>query len=151
MKSISLLLFLAPLLAMAQTRTDFNSQVNNLPFVSAMAQPFSAKGDCVTDDTNALQLALNAHQYVWLPKPPGGCYLVSKTLILQDGDFLYGASANNPNPGDPTQGVVIRLAPNSNVTLLETFNSQAPPGGGNEYMAIENIVFDANGADQTRE
>jgi hypothetical protein len=151
MKSISLLLALFPLISAAQTRTDFNSQVNNLPFVSVMAEPFSAVGDCVTDDTNALQAALNTHQYIWLPKPPGGCYLVSKTLILQYGDFLYGASANNPNAGDPNQGVVIRLAPNSNVPLLETFNSQDPAGGGNEYMAVENIVFDGNGGQQTKE
>jgi len=151
MKSICPLLFLLPMLSVAQTRTDFNSQISNLPFVSVMAQPYSAKGDCVTDDSDALQAALNTHQYIWLPKPPGGCYLVYKTLILQYWDFLYGASANNPNPGDPTQGVVIRLAPNSNVPLLETFNSQDPPGGGNEYMAIENIVFDGNGANQTRE
>lgn len=151
MKSIRLLLFLLPLLSVAQTRMDFNSQVNNLPFVSAMAQPFSAKGDCVTDDSDALQAALNSHQYIWLPKPPGGCYLVSKTLTLQYGDYLYGASANNPNSGDPNQGVVIRLAPNSNVPLLQTFDSQDPAGGGNEYMAVENVVFDGNGANQTRE
>jgi hypothetical protein len=151
MKSIRFLLFLVPLLSVAQTRTDFNSQITNLPFVSAMSQPFGAKGDCVTDDSDALQAALNTHQFIWLPKPPGGCYLVSKTLTLQYGDYLFGASANNPNPGDPTQGVVIRLAPNSNVSLLQTFNSHDPQGGGNEYMAVENIVFDGNGANQTRE
>ncbi|MDQ2842694.1 MAG: hypothetical protein M3Y72_16975 [Acidobacteriota bacterium] len=86
-----------------------------------------------------------------LPKPPGGCYLVSKTLTLQYGDYLYGASANNPNAGDPNQGVVIRLAPNSNVPLLQTFDSQDSAGGGNEYMAVENVVFDGNGASQTTE
>ncbi|HEX4165615.1 MAG TPA: glycosyl hydrolase family 28-related protein [Bryobacteraceae bacterium] len=151
MKSIRLLLFLVPLLSVAQTKTDFNSQLNNLPFVSVMAEPFSATGDCVTDDTNALQAALNTNRFIWLPKPPGGCYLVSKTLILQPGDYLYGASANNPNPGDPNQGVVIRLAPNSNVSLLQTFDSQDAAGGGNEFMAVENIVFDGNGANQTQE
>ena len=151
MKSIRLLLFLVPLLSVAQTKTDFNSQLNNMPFVSVMAQPFGAKGDCVTDDSAAIQAALEMHQYIWLPKPPGGCYLVSKTLILEAGDYLYGASANNPNPGDPDQGVVIRLAPNSNVSLLQTFDSQDPPGGGNEYMAVENIVFDGNGSNQTQE
>ena len=151
MKSIRYLLFLLPLLSAAQTRTDFNSQLNNLPFVSVMAQPFSAKGDCVTDDTSALQAALDTNRFIWLPKPPGGCYLVSRTLILQPGDYLYGASANDPIPGDPNQGVVIRLAPNSNVPLLQTFDSQEAAGGGNEFMAVENIVFDGNGANQTQE
>ena len=151
MKFIRLLLLLIPVLSLAQTRTDFNSQLNNLPFVSVLAAPYSAKGDCVTDDTSALQAALNTHRFIWLPKPPGGCYLVSKTLILQYGDYLFGASANNPNVGDPNQGVVIRLAPNSNVSLLQTFDSQDPAGGGNEYMAVENVVFDGNGSNQTKE
>ncbi len=151
MKSTRLLLFLLPLLSVAQTRTDFNSQLNNLPFVSVMASPFSAKGDCITDDTAALQSALDTSRFIWLPKPPGGCYLVSRTLILKAGDYLYGASANNPNPGDPNQGVVIRLAPNSNVSLLQTFNSQDSQGGGNEFMAVENVVFDGNGSNQTQE
>ena len=153
MKSIYPLffLFLLPLLSVAQTRTDFNSQLNNLPFVSVMADPYSAKGDCVTDDTNALQAALDQHTYIWLPKPPGGCYLISRTLILKEGDYLYGASANNPNPGDPSQGVVIRLAPNSNTSILATFTAQMPAGSGSEYMAVENIVFDGNGVSQTQE
>jgi hypothetical protein len=105
----------------------------------------------VTDDTDALQAALDTHRFVYLPKPPGGCYLVSRTLVLQVGDYMYGASANNPNAGDPNQGVVIRLAPNSNVSLLKTFDAEEPQGGGNEYMAVENIVFDGNGANQTQE
>ena len=44
MKSIRLLLFLIPLLSVAQTKTDFNSQLNNLPFVSVLAEPFRLKG-----------------------------------------------------------------------------------------------------------
>ncbi|HEY7209094.1 MAG TPA: glycosyl hydrolase family 28-related protein [Bryobacteraceae bacterium] len=151
MKSIRLLFLLLPLSALAQTKIDFNSQLANMPFTSVMSAPFSAKGDCVTDDTDALQAALDTHRFVYLPKPPGGCYLVSRTLVLQVGDYMYGASANNPNAGDPNQGVVIRLAPNSNVSLLKTFDAEEPQGGGNEYMAVENIVFDGNGANQTQE
>lgn len=151
MKSIRLLFLLLPLSALAQTKIDFNSQLANMPFTSVMSAPFSAKGDCVTDDTDALQAALDTHRFVYLPKPPGGCYLVSRTLVLQVGDYMYGASANNPNAADPNQGVVIRLAPNSNVSLLKTFDAEEPQGGGNEYMAVENIVFDGNGANQTQE
>ncbi|MDQ2840410.1 MAG: hypothetical protein M3Y72_05100 [Acidobacteriota bacterium] len=86
-----------------------------------------------------------------MQKPPGGCYLVSKTLVLQAGDYLYGASANVPIAGSPYDGVVIRLAANKNIPLLQTFDSQAPSGGGNEFMALENIVFDGNGSQQTQE
>src|SRR5581483_7652581 len=102
------------------------------------------KGDCHTDDTAALQSMLDTRQFIVLDKPVGGCYLVSKTLVLQAGSFLFGKSANDPNM-DKSSGVVIRLAPNSNVPLLRTFDSLEPAGGGNEFMAIENIVFDGNG------
>ncbi|HLH02346.1 MAG TPA: glycosyl hydrolase family 28-related protein [Bryobacteraceae bacterium] len=151
MKSICLLFLLLPASVLAQTKIDFNSQLANMPFTSVMSAPFSAKGDCSTDDTAAIQAALNTHRFLYFPKPPGGCYLVSQTLILQVGDYMYGASANNPNAGDPNQGVVIRLAPNSNVGLLQTFDAEDSQGGGNEFMAVENIVFDGNGANQTQE
>jgi hypothetical protein len=151
MKISSLLLLLLPISAVAQTKIDFNSQLANMPFTSVMSAPFSAKGDCATDDTTAIQAALDTRRFIYFPKPPGGCYLVSRTLILQAGDYIYGASANNPNAGDPNQGVVIRLAPNSNVGLLKTFDAEDPQGGGNEFMAVENVVFDGNGANQTQE
>jgi hypothetical protein len=93
---------------------------------------------------------LDQHIFVVLEKPAGGCYLVSKTLVLQAGSYLFGKSANNPN-NDGSNGVVIRLAPNSNVPLLRTFAALNPAGGGNEFMAVENIAFDGNGANQTQE
>lgn len=146
---LRLSVFLLPLICAAQTRTDFNTQTKNLPFVNVMAAPYSAKGDCVTDDTSAIQSALNTQRFIYFAAPPGGCYLISKTLTLQAGDYLYGASANDPNPGDPAAGVVLRLAPGSNVPLLATYTSIQ--GGGNQYMDVENIVFDGNGTNQTAE
>ncbi len=107
------------------------------------------KGDCVTDDWAALQSMLELRRFVYLEKPAGACYLVSRTLILEPGDYLFGASANNPYL--PNNGVTIRLAPNSNVPLLRTFDALDAPGGGNEYMAVENIVFDGNGGAQSQE
>ncbi|HZB89116.1 MAG TPA: hypothetical protein VE291_10690 [Terracidiphilus sp.] len=67
--------FTAPISAPAVT-ASVNSQLN------VMAPPYNAKGDCVTDDRNAIQAALNAsyNNYgnratVYFPVPPGGCYL----------------------------------------------------------------------------
>ena len=112
---------------------------------------FLPKGDCVSDDSAALQSMLNTRGFMVLPRPIGGCYLVKKTLVYLPGDFLFGESANNPTPGDPSHGVIIRLAAGSNVGLLRTYNSFESAGGGNEYMTIENIVFDGNGAEQSAE
>jgi hypothetical protein len=81
----------------------------------------------------------------------GGCYLVSKTLVLKPGNFIFGKSANNPISADQSHGVIIRLAPNSNTSLIRTFDSNDSAGGGNEFMSIENIVFDGNGSQQSAE
>jgi hypothetical protein len=109
------------------------------------------KGNCASDDTAALQSLLDTGRHIDLDWPIGGCYLISKTLILRPGNHLVGRSANNPNPQDYSHGVIIRLAANSNVPILKTQFSDDPPGGGNEYMSVENIVFDGNGSAQTAE
>lgn len=109
---------------------------------------YGAKGDCSTDDTTALQNALNSQQFLFWPTPPGGCYLVSRTLTIQAGDYIFGQSGMIPNVGTPA-GVVVRLKPNSNTEVFQTY--VAPLGQGNEYMGLENIVIDGNGANQTTE
>jgi len=154
-KLLLLLLGIVPLAAFSQTVKSSPNLLNSGENIFTAAPgdlfsaPFGATGDCKTDDWRALQFALSQHKAVYLPKPPGGCYLVSKTLTLQAGDYLYGFSANNPNPGDPGAGVVIRLAPNANVPLIRTYT--AGTTDGNEYMAIENVVFDGAGPSQTQE
>jgi hypothetical protein len=112
---------------------------------------FMPKGDCRTDDSAAIQSMLDTGKFVYLPKPDGGCYLIAHTLIMRAGNLLFGAGANNPNPFDPTGGVILKLAPNANVPLLRTYTALDPPGGGNEYMAIQNVVFDGSGSQQSQE
>jgi hypothetical protein len=57
--------------------TSVNSQIN------VMAPPYNAKGDCVTDDHDSIQAAMNAAYasnppaQVFFPRSPGGCYLTS--------------------------------------------------------------------------
>jgi hypothetical protein len=94
---------------------------------------------------------LNTAKFIYLPQPTGGCYLIAHTLTIYPGDVLFGASANNPNINDPKRGVILRLAPHANVPLLRTFDALDAQGGGNEYFAIENLVFDGNGSQQTSE
>lgn len=70
------------------TLSSVNSQVN------VMAPPYNAKGDCVTDDHDAIVAAQNAASIgghpsaLYFPNPPGGCYK-SSTLpwrgISQEG------------------------------------------------------------------
>lgn len=155
MKKFLLLTGALPLLAFAHGSDPGgrvytpNANIYNTPPADLLSMPLGVTGDCKTDDWRGLQAALSMHRPTYLPKPPGGCYLVSKTLTMQAGDVLYGVSANNPTPGDPAAGVIIRLAPGSNVPLLKTYT--AGSGTGNEFMDVHDIVFDGNGGGQTRE
>jgi hypothetical protein len=105
---------------------------------------FGAKGDCTVDDYPALQNALNTHQSVIWPK---GCYLTTKTLIQYRGDVIYGLSGNDDSV---YPGVVIKLADSANVSLLQTAASQGLEPA-NEYYGIENVMFQCNGPNQTRQ
>ena len=84
-----------------------NSQLN------AMAPPFNAKGDCVTDDSAAIQAALNAQKTtstqitVYFPAPPGGCYLTS-TLTYTGASLQGQAGAGGLTSGS---GVVLKGKP----------------------------------------
>ena len=49
--------------------------------------PYGAKGDGRTDDTAAIQRAIDEHEIVFLPK---GCYLLSRTLELKPHTKLIG-------------------------------------------------------------
>jgi hypothetical protein len=53
------------------------------------AAPYNAKGDGATDDTAAIQRAINENTIVFLPK---GQYCVSKTLQLNSGTKLVGVA-----------------------------------------------------------
>jgi hypothetical protein len=110
-------------------------------------------GDCTTDDGPALQALLGMHLVVVLDKPFGGCYLVSKPLVLSPGNELRGLSANDPNPGDPASGVVILLAPRSNTPVIQTSHSSVSGRQDSQNLSItlRNIVIDGNGSNQTAE
>lgn len=51
--------------------------------------PYLAKGDSVTDDTDALQRAVDEHQIVFLPK---GYYRISRTIRLRPDTRLVGVA-----------------------------------------------------------
>jgi hypothetical protein len=57
--------------------------------VNVKLPPYNAKGDCKTDDTQALQRAINENEIIFIPK---GYYLVSRSLQLKPGTKLIGAA-----------------------------------------------------------
>ncbi|MEB3198914.1 MAG: glycosyl hydrolase family 28-related protein [Synechococcaceae cyanobacterium] len=92
---------------------------------SVSALDFGARGDGQTDDTAAIQRALDAHGLVHLP---AGTYLLSDTLVLRrSGGGLVGLGAlpalRMTRPGRSA----LRLAP--------------PPGGLAEWIRVENLAL----------
>lgn len=55
--------------------------------VNVREAPFNAKGDGKTDDTAAIQAAIDAHDLVFLPK---GRYCISTPLVLKANTRLFG-------------------------------------------------------------
>lgn len=69
--------------------TDFACDIPLLPDVSEWAdvQALGAKGDDETDDTAAIQAAIDAHRVVYFPQ---GWYKVTDTLKMRDDTVLIG-------------------------------------------------------------
>ncbi len=63
----------------------------NAGYLSVKDAPYNAKGDGITDDTAALQKAIDENEVVFLPK---GAYRITKTLRLRPGTKLFGICAS---------------------------------------------------------
>jgi hypothetical protein len=57
--------------------------------INVRAAPYSAAGDGIADDTDALQQAINEHDLVFLPK---GYYRVSRSIVLRSNSQLIGVA-----------------------------------------------------------
>lgn len=95
---------------------------------------FGAVGDGVTDDTAAIQAAVNAASNVTFPSTTANIYLVSDTITLSD----FARLTFDKN-------VTLKLADNSNVPIIANADSV----GGNAGIEIYGGIFDANKTNQT--
>ncbi|HEU5351445.1 MAG TPA: glycosyl hydrolase family 28-related protein, partial [Terracidiphilus sp.] len=116
-----------------------NASVNNV--INVMAAPYNAKGDCVTDDHNAIQAALTAAQanassntVVYFPTPPGGCYLTSQ--LNWYGVSLRGEAGNNQS-GQTWQGVTLKGQPGQDI--LHTGDPDSTATVPTRLWSLENI------------
>ena len=116
-----------------------NASVNSQLNVMA----FGAKGDCVTDDSAAIQAAFTAShaQYPWnpiyFPLPSGGCYLVS-TLTWR-GESLIGQEPAGVMPSIQSAGVVLKGKAGQDILHVPDPNSSS--SSVLHSWSIKNISF----------
>ena len=96
------------------TKVDAKSIVNNngvlqipnsfirkiSPFVSV--KDFGAKGDGITDDTVAIQDALNSNESVIMI--PKGHYIISSTIVIPKGKAIIGEGNDYWDTFTPSEG-----------------------------------------------
>jgi hypothetical protein len=95
---------------------------------------FGAVGDGVTDDTAAIQAAIDSaviqNKAVYVPN---GAYLISATISIPNNMALIGETPRKINSGGNTYGVY--FTPASNITMFETTTQS-----GNSFgITIQNI------------
>lgn len=87
-------------------RQLFNGITSQLADIAISVKKFGAKGDGLTDDTQAIQNALNSHKALFFPK---GIYNITQPLVLTSGHKLSGRSAQWQTA---TESAVIRKVGN---------------------------------------
>ena len=107
---------------------------------------FGAVGDGVTDDTAAIQAAINASPFGAVVFIPPGQYKLSSTLNLKDGITLSGAGRNSATT--PTTQLIfttltgstpaIKVTNGSDVTLRNLYVSGRASGSGDEIQIYGN-------------
>ena len=105
--------------------------------ISINVKMFGAIGDGITDDTIAIENALNYISFNGGGKIyfPFGIYLVSRTLKLVGNTLLEGSGR---------RASLIRLKDNSNCNVLETYDD----GQQRYYLHIKDIGIDGNAQNQ---
>lgn len=90
-------------------------------------QMFGAKADGMADDTQAIQRAIDASDYVFIPS---GVYLISKSLVVEKSTGYYGGNGYRGKHilGTPSTKVVINT--NNDVLIVRGFHN-----------TIENLIL----------
>jgi len=104
---------------------------------------FGAKGDGSTDDTTAIQAALNVNSGNVSVYFPRGIYKITSTILIPQNHAtkMYGDGFNAQETTNPTQGTVIKWAGTSNGTM---FSSNVSGGANTSGLIIRDMRFDGD-------
>ena len=110
--------------------------IGHFGYTDISAKWFGAKGDGVTNDTAALQLALNVSENVYIPK---GLYLTSQPLkIKQQNQTILGSSGTVIQSMNPFNGfnLIQNFLPNTNNLTVDNGLTVI-----NQVIKIEGVSF----------
>lgn len=108
---------------------------------------FGAVGDGVTDDTSAIQSAIDSIVGGTVHFPVG-TFLISAPIQLRRGVMLQGAGPFDTRANASTK---ILLKSGSNCAMLQTPAAALGQAEATHFMALENLLFDGNKTGQTTE
>ncbi|HTB98162.1 MAG TPA: glycosyl hydrolase family 28-related protein [Terracidiphilus sp.] len=129
--------FAGPVAAPA-VNASINSQIN------VAAAPYNARGDCATDDSAAIQSAINAAgsfnppAVVYFPKPAGGCYLTS--TLAWNGASLQGQPSLGVTPASGSAGVILRGKPGQDILHIADPTAAGSTAPATSW-SIRDLVF----------
>ena len=103
------------------------------------AKDYGALGDGQTDDTAAIQSAVNAvSQNGGTVFVPAGTYIVSKSILLSDRIIFTGAGMGT---------TILKLADHNNQRMVGLVRT--PFGRGTHYVSVRDLTLDGNRDKQT--
>lgn len=91
---------------------------------------FGAKGDGVTDDIQAIQNATNNYDNVYIPS---GRYNISKSIIIESSNGVYGANGYRGKLITGDEGTKVIICTNDNAVIIR-----------GSHHKLENITFSYN-------
>lgn len=121
---------------------------SSLPFINVKLPPYSAVGDGTTDDTAAIQAALNAipssggHVYI-----PAGRYKISSTLtITKDNTMVTGAGPGNSANSSQIPAYGTTLQASGTLAGLPMIRAQVASGAKPIYsITLRDFALDGMG------
>jgi len=96
---------------------------------------YGAKGDGVTDDSAAIQSALDLQGHIYIP---AGTYLINTSLRIKDNTWLFGDGTEATILKEGGAGTTLGTMSTSILVNQAHFDDNA---AGNDSMHVENIAF----------
>jgi hypothetical protein len=102
------------------------------------AKEFGARGDGTTDDTAAIQAAINAHGWVFLP---AGTYKVTGLTLPSDRASIRIVGHTGTTQGADKRSVLLAAANSMSILTISSQSTSGPP----ELVVIEDLTLDSTG------